>query len=65
MRSSSPPASLVTRKRKLDVILPVVTLLVLAVTQLLVFREGGWNPGLIAGAGLMTAVLLRNLRRPE
>lgn len=44
-------------------VLNVVALLLLAVAQLVTFGAGGWNPGIIAGTGLVAANLARAYAR--
>jgi hypothetical protein len=52
-------------RQNLTLFLIVTALAFLVVGQALTFRRSGWNPGMIAGAGLMTALLIRELRAPR
>ncbi len=44
-------------------ILSVLSLVLLAFTQYVIYEDSGWNPGLLGAAGLVTVILIRHLRR--
>lgn len=68
MLESSPPAP--ARRggagtNRTVVIVTLVALVVLGIAQLVSYREGGWNAGLILLASMIVANLLWRFRRRE
>lgn len=49
-------------KADISAILSGLTLILLAFTQYVIYEDGGWNPGLIGAAGLVTVMMIRHLR---
>lgn len=63
--SSAPEGRRAAGPPRMVVVLTVVALAVLAVAQLLSWREGGWNAGLILLASMILANFLWRYRRRE
>ena len=49
-------------KANTSALLSALTLVLLAFTQYVIYEEGGWNPGLLGAAGLVTVMMIRHLR---
>lgn len=68
MLESSPPAPArrgAAGNTRTVVIVTLVALVVLGIAQLVSYREGGWNAGLILLASMIVANLLWRFRRRE